>query len=57
MSYRALIYITIYFTFPNPIITTIVPDINNHAGESAKSEETCPIYFKSFEVAIYGGIL
>jgi len=42
--------------FPNPIKTTIVPTISNQISSSEKREATYPIYFKSFELAIYGGM-
>ncbi len=46
-----------YLIFPKPITTTIVPTTNNQTGVLAKSEATYPIYCKSFEFAIYAGIL
>ena len=57
ISCNVLIYITIYFKFPKPITITIVPTVNNHAGVSAKRDAIDPIFFKSFELAFYGGIL
>jgi hypothetical protein len=46
-----------YFIFPKPITTITVPTIKSQTGVSAKREATYPIYSKSFEFAIYGGIL
>jgi hypothetical protein len=57
MSYNVLIYITIYFILPKPIITTIVPTIKNQIGSFGKRDATYPICSKSFWLAIYVGIL
>jgi hypothetical protein len=46
-----------YFLFPKPITTVMVPTTKSQAGVSAKSDATCPIYSKSFKFAIYGGML
>ena len=57
ISCYALIYKTIYFIFQKPIKTITVPTIKSQTGVSAKSDATYPIYSKSLEFAIYGGML
>jgi hypothetical protein len=46
-----------YLIFPKPRTATIVPTINNQIGVSVKIEATYLISYKSFKLAIYGGIL
>jgi len=57
ISCNVLIYIAIYFILPKPITTNRVPTANSQTGVSAKRVAIDPIDSKSFELAIYEGIL